>query len=362
MSRITWEAAITPPEGAENKSPPKNLRSASFPRRTGVVAGCTVADFLIWLLDHKIVHYEHNRGEGIVQSSHVAHICSEFDVDFTGAFVFGFTEDRSQLKIADGHNQLAAILRRYYSGEMTENDLRGEVLARVVPHEKFMDAYINRNNQLRHSSRDRVANPDLCYGSIITEQITPYLTNISKSKISENRAFYNPSCYFIYLMAMKGKEDLLSEEGIEAGEAWRWYNIYRIRSKATRFQNSAKGSLEITDQQAKQLAQAFNFYFRYCGSLEKDLQTDVRPLADSTGWFGLVVSDRLCKDVLDASGGLPRDLDDLVDRTIANWNHLLRENALLMNGPNSEMVRRYKKVVRLMQRSAKRKLRYAEAG
>lgn len=211
-------------------------------------------DVIAWIMTEQCYPYGQNRagngiGEAKINPVKVAFIANEFDKEHFSEVQVGWNKKTKRNEIADGHNRWQGGLDRYFAGKMTSKELDSLVAFRYVSdHNK---AYINAGRASSHTSGERTACVDLCYGDAIENSLKPKLTMMAVEFIQGKSKILSIIREFMFAL-----------EKLDRKTEWVASNVYtrggNKESKDLEYREA--GYFKFSEKNLQQLADAINSY------------------------------------------------------------------------------------------------------
>lgn len=312
-----------PPAKAEQTQPPKGK---SLPKDVGL-NHILIRDLILALMTGNLIPYDNNRGGfGIgrpkVDSKKFNRIADNFRIDSIGEVTI-YSDGENTPIMCDFHNRAQAILKRYFDGRATEDELNEKISLRVV--RDHIQTYSDLGSCSPSGSRERIENRDLCFGAILEKQLYPILSDKAETTVRNTRAFLTPISTYLYALGHKDSSD---------PSQWEFTSIYGCRSVSVTLQGlpAARG-FTCLDKDVSKLAAIIEEFMEFVEFYHKSQSAGVAKQIDkfthNATFFFFFLFDKL--------SGTPRiTTPKVLANRVVNKMMLLRDELQnLLHGTNS---------------------------
>jgi len=265
--------------------------------KVGKVVQMTVGEVLSLVEGGDLIDYVHNRGgarDGArIVPSRVKEISEEFDPEALGMLEACPTPDGTKMEMIEGHNRVASMCRRFGLGKMTKGQMKSPLYLRVHPSNKKLYIHVRLGRQKAHTSSNHIMNKELGFGSLVDRVLSfcqPETQKFTKNKTK----FLRQIAYIIRAVAEGGLRKKI--------ENWNFLALFSARQRMEKIfcltpqQLKKQHKITLTDNQAKRIAEAVDWYCEYRTALvEKATQSgvNIKAVLNSGPWFGLLVADKI---------------------------------------------------------------------
>jgi hypothetical protein len=325
------DAVINVPPPANGKLP---LKAAAYKVQIGSMFN--------WLMTESIVHYDNNRGRGLISDRTMNNVRYNFDpLGLRGMCCLDSDTKPRKLILADCHSSWQGAMYRYWDGACI--DLNYMTTLEIHPNHELERLYRLLNSGDPHKSRDKIDNSDLAYGHLLHNELAPRLSGSSRiilgldKKSASGKRHYH-SVLGTILFALSNQSPL-----VDIG--WRPTVVYRLRNIAKRNQNNPSGSLTTDSSKLDSLAQ---FCEEYCALLTLAKKTKnqidgVVKTISSAQFFSFFVSERFT-----IPSRLEQDLNIVAKKMQKRIAALRPLVPILTNGTENVVEERYEKLISLL--------------
>lgn len=218
--------SAAPPMNATQSQPPKGK---NLPKDVGL-HHVLIRDLILALMTNKLIPYDNNRGgfgigKSKVDPKKINRIADNFRIDSIGEITIYPSDGTNSPIMCDFHNRAQAILKRYFDGRATEDELNEKISLRVV--QDHIQTYADLGSCSPSGARERIECRDLCFGAILENQLYPILSEKAETTIRNTRAFLTPISTCLYALGHMDASDPIQ---------WEFTNVYGCRSVSVTWQ------------------------------------------------------------------------------------------------------------------------------
>jgi hypothetical protein len=227
----------------------------------------------------KLKPYSHNRGKGVFNEPAVANCYEGVQFGAIGECTIGMYNE--QLCLCGFHSRMLGFLKRHIDKKMTHAEYMGLVSVRFC--EDFMETYLTSGKiSTNYSLRQKVWNPDRAFGEHLeTLEILVGKELIEKVGLNKSTQY---ACVILAFEAENKKEEV----------RWTWGNIYPRRSGIDSRSVEPRGSIHVTNDQLKKLADAIRSWDSFVTTFKKTAgKTNINKIITSVGFFGYYIIDHI---------------------------------------------------------------------
>lgn len=319
----------------------------------------TLGDTLAWYLQGRLRLYDNNRGglatyrKGeLVRDEHgdpvrrpkfagstTKSVRKHFQHYSIGEYSVAKMPDGNHM-FSEAESRFLGTVERYFLEEMTEDELNQflntKISYSVVPEDCHIKDYIVQGIRAKHTTSQKVWNPDLAYGHVIHTQLLPDMADACRKFYESHTKLGSGLGYMIYSMVNY------------PGLGWDFYEMYSRRGKVNF--NDLAGTLKLTSKNALKLAEAACQYYNYfCMAAEEADPMNVNRLFVNDGWMGLYLVDRVTE-----AGRLSKSDKVLANQTVRQYAQCL-DNAPLLGGtlPRAKIEQKCEAIFKILRKKSR---------